>query len=86
VRPTEAKLAEIWCDVLEIPEVDRQDNFFTVGGDSLLVAKVVRHIRRIWPIAVTVRDLFERPELAELAHWIDQRTAGAPEESRAGRG
>lgn len=82
MHSTEAKLAEIWCDVLGIPEVERLDNFFTVGGDSLLVAKVVRHLRRTWPIAITVQDVIESPVLAEFATWIDQRTAQVPERSQ----
>ena len=86
MRPTEAELAEIWCAVLGIPEVESQDNFFTVGGDSLLVAKLVRRLRRAWPVEVVVRDVIENPVLAELASWIDQRTAQVPEESRADRG
>jgi hypothetical protein len=86
VNPTETRLAEIWCAALGIPEVGGQDDFFSVGGDSLLVAKVVRHIRRTWSIAVTVRDLIEYPVLSDLAHWIDQRAARVPEESRADRG
>jgi aryl carrier-like protein len=82
VNPTETRLAEIWRDVLEIPEVGRQDDFFEVGGDSLRVATAVRHIRRTWSIAITVRDLIECPVFADLAHWIDERTAEVPAENR----
>jgi hypothetical protein len=86
VNPTETRLAEIWCAVLGIPEVGRQDDFFAVGGDSLLVAKAVRHIRRTWPIGITVRDLIECPVLSDLAHWIDQRAAEVLAKPRADRG
>jgi len=86
VNPTEIRLAEIWCAVLGVPEVVRQDDFFAIGGDSLLVARAVRHIRRAWPIVITVRDLIECPVLADFARWIDQRTCEAAEEPRADRG
>ncbi|MER7583171.1 phosphopantetheine-binding protein [Kitasatospora sp. NPDC097691] len=85
MNPTEARLAEIWCTVLGISEVGREGDFFAIGGDSLLMAKVVGHIRRTWLIEITLRDLIERPVLSELALWIDERTTPVPEVSHAER-
>ncbi|WP_329486257.1 phosphopantetheine-binding protein [Kitasatospora sp. NBC_01246] len=85
LNPTEARLAEIWRTVLGISEVGREDDFFAIGGDSLLMAKAVGHIRRTWLIEINLRDLIERPVLSELAHWVDQRAADVPAASHAER-
>lgn len=85
MNQSEARLAEIWRTVLGISEVDREGDFFALGGDSLLMARIVGHIRRTWLIEVTLRDLIERPVLFELAHWIDQKTTHVSEVPSAER-
>ncbi|MGV9266123.1 phosphopantetheine-binding protein [Kitasatospora sp. NPDC003701] len=72
MNPTEAKLADIWCTTLRTSDVGRESDFFAIGGDSLLLSRVVGHIRRAWHIEITLRDLIERPVLSELAQWIDE--------------
>jgi len=68
---TERQLAIIWADVLKIDKVGREQDFFGLGGDSLLATKVVLQARRHWKIDFTVRVLLDRPVLADLAARID---------------
>ncbi|MEU6643640.1 phosphopantetheine-binding protein [Saccharomonospora sp. NPDC046836] len=68
---TEHQLAEIWAGVLKIDKIGREENFFNLGGDSLLATKVVLAARRRWQIDFTVRVLIDRPVLADLAEHID---------------
>ncbi|WP_051854979.1 thioesterase II family protein [Streptomyces sp. NRRL B-1347] len=72
---TERRLAEIWADVMRLDKdkVKRDQDFFDVGGDSLLATKVVLRVRKDWDIKITVRVLNDAPVLAELAERIDQR-------------
>ncbi|KAG0362902.1 hypothetical protein BGZ54_008442, partial [Gamsiella multidivaricata] len=62
----EIMLAAIWSQLLKIERISRHDNFFALGGHSLLVARMIDHLRRI-DLTVSVRSLFENPTLSALA-------------------
>ncbi|HEU0301538.1 MAG TPA: amino acid adenylation domain-containing protein, partial [Longimicrobium sp.] len=62
----EAKLAEVWAEVLGVERVGRHDNFFELGGHSLLVVKLVERMRR-HGLHADIRALFTTSTLAELA-------------------
>ncbi len=62
----EAILADIWAQVLNLPRVGRHDNFFEIGGDSILSLQIVTKTRRAgWKI--TPRQLFECQTVSALA-------------------
>jgi amino acid adenylation domain-containing protein/non-ribosomal peptide synthase protein (TIGR01720 family) len=63
---TEAAVAAVWRAVLGVERVGVLDDFFTIGGDSILSMRVVARLRRAG-FDVSARDLFERPTVAELA-------------------
>ncbi|QCX81895.1 Linear gramicidin synthase subunit B [Streptomyces sp. YIM 121038] len=66
-RPgTEERLATIWADVLGVARVGARDNFFALGGDSILSIQIVSRARRAG-LAVTTKDVFRAPTVAELA-------------------
>jgi amino acid adenylation domain-containing protein len=68
---TEKTLAALWCDLLKIKSIGRRDNFFDLGGHSLLVIRAVSRVRKTFGVDVQLRNLFERPTVAELAEVID---------------
>lgn len=68
---TERQLAMIWADVLKLDKVGREQDFFGLGGDSLLATTVVLEVRGIWNVNFTVRVLIDTPVLADLAERID---------------
>ncbi|SEI20494.1 amino acid adenylation domain-containing protein [Pseudomonas asplenii] len=63
---TETSLAELWCEVLGVERVGRQDHFFELGGHSLLAVKLIERMRQIG-LSADVRVLFGQPTLAALA-------------------
>jgi amino acid adenylation domain-containing protein len=63
---TEAALADVFASVLKVEAVAIHDNFFTIGGDSIL-ALVVRSEAEKRGIAFDIDELFARPTVAELA-------------------
>ncbi|MEV5427837.1 non-ribosomal peptide synthase/polyketide synthase [Streptomyces sp. NPDC052701] len=63
---TERRIARIWADVLGVDEVGAHDNFFHLGGDSILTMQVVSRLRRDG-LYVATRDLFTHQTVAELA-------------------
>jgi amino acid adenylation domain-containing protein len=78
VRPrsdVEAKLAEMWQELLKVPEVGVEQNFFELGGHSLLVLQVMARIRRAFEVEIPVRVMFEEPTIAGIATEIEKALA-----------
>src|SRR5882724_8964136 len=65
-NPAEAALAEVVATVLGLPRVGVHDNFFALGGDSILSIQVVARARRLG-FALTPAQLFQHPTVARLA-------------------
>lgn len=70
--PVEETLAAIWVQVLKLNQVGVHDNFFDIGGHSLLGTQVVSRIRNRFDTQLSLRALFERPTIARLAQLITQ--------------
>ncbi|TJV07453.1 MAG: amino acid adenylation domain-containing protein [Mesorhizobium sp.] len=68
---TEKMVAALWCDLLQVESIGRDDNFFGLGGQSLLVMRAVSKMRKTFGVDVQLRNLFERPTVAGLAEVID---------------
>jgi amino acid adenylation domain-containing protein len=83
VGETEEALAAIWCELLGIPTVGRDDGFFARGGHSLLSMRLVAAIERRFGVRLPVKTVFEAPKLAELAARISQPPAALPESAVA---
>lgn len=73
VGETEARLAAIWADVLGRDRISRNDDFFALGGQSLLATRLVARVREQLGADLPLKALFETPVLSELAARI---TAG----------
>ena len=67
---TEKLLAEIWRQVLGLERVGVHDNFFDLGGQSLIATLVVSRTRKALNLDLPLRRLFESPTVAELAEVI----------------
>ena len=63
---TEQKLVQIWGQLLKQNNIGIHDNFFSLGGDSILSIQVVARARQV-DLRLTPGDLFEYPTIAELA-------------------
>ncbi|MDH6287891.1 amino acid adenylation domain-containing protein/non-ribosomal peptide synthase protein (TIGR01720 family) [Rhodococcus opacus] len=75
--PTEYALAEILADVLGASRIGMSDNFFDLGGNSLIATRVVARINNELGTGLTVRSLFESPTVGVLATVVDRTHAGA---------
>jgi amino acid adenylation domain-containing protein len=76
--PVEAKLYSAWADILGTDAISTGDNFFAIGGDSMLALRVVAKCKAAG-IALTVRDIFANPTLAGLAGIVDGNVLGPGE-------
>jgi amino acid adenylation domain-containing protein len=70
VTPVQRLLAGIWAEVLGCAQVGIHDNFFTLGGHSLMAAQVVTRIRQDAGADIEVVALFEHPTIAGLADVV----------------
>jgi amino acid adenylation domain-containing protein len=80
ITPTEEILAAIWSQVLGAEKVGRNDNYFTIGGDSIRAVQVAAKAQERG-LAVAVHDLFETPTIAALAKAVEHSEAAAPHEN-----
>jgi acyl-coenzyme A synthetase/AMP-(fatty) acid ligase/acyl carrier protein len=75
---TEQKLADIWSEVLRLDPIGIDDNFFEIGGHSLLAVKVIARVRKEFGVEVAMRSLFEEPTIAGFSRAIEKaRVSGA---------
>jgi acyl carrier protein len=70
VGETEQAVAAIWADLLGVERVGRHDDFFQLGGNSLLATRLVFRIRREMDVELSVSDVFEKPALSLLAQQL----------------
>lgn len=76
--PIEAQLSKIWAEVLGVESIGIYDNFFHLGGHSLLVTQLVFRVRETFQVELPLRSLFEMPTIADLAKNIEvARQTGA---------
>ncbi|WP_229929002.1 non-ribosomal peptide synthetase [Kitasatospora xanthocidica] len=82
--PAEQLIAAVWADVLGVPEVSADDNFFHLGGDSLTAVRVVGRVFDVFGM-VSPYTIFDAPTLAEFAAAVSSATGGErPELVRSG--
>jgi amino acid adenylation domain-containing protein/FkbH-like protein len=72
---TEEKLAGLWREVLQLKEVSVEDNFFNLGGDSLLAVRVISGIREIFNVEVLLTSLLSGATIRSLARVVDRAAA-----------
>ncbi|HEY3570035.1 MAG TPA: amino acid adenylation domain-containing protein, partial [Thermoanaerobaculia bacterium] len=80
----EEALAAIWQETLGVSRVGREDDFFDLGGHSLLVSRVASRVRADFGVGLSVRQMFEAPTLAELAAAVEA-AGGAVAAAPAGK-
>ncbi len=70
---TETRLGQIFAQVLEIEEIDIYDNFYDLGGDSILATQLLKELEQEFPGIVDISDIFAYPTIAQLSEYINQK-------------
>ena len=71
-------LADIWAEILELPDISRDDDFFNLGGDSLRGAVVAAQVHAALGIELSLGAIADHPTVSTLAAFIDEcRRTGA---------
>src|SRR5258708_1719658 len=71
VTPTEQVLTDIWRDVLENSSFGVNDDFFELGGDSVMAMRVRSRIHALLAADLSLSELFDHSTIARLALLID---------------
>ncbi|WDZ82888.1 non-ribosomal peptide synthetase [Micromonospora cathayae] len=82
---TEQRLARIWCDLLDLPSIGPDDDFFSLGGDSILVLEVFARLREQSPAVPGPNLIYRHRTLAGLAAAIDTAATDPARPPGAGR-
>lgn len=80
---TERRLAQVWQSVLGLPAVHRDDDFFAIGGDSIVALDVFARLRERFPVLPRPTVIYDHRTLAGLAAAIDEAAAGVPVDAAA---
>jgi tyrocidine synthetase-3 len=69
--PTEMIIFNIWCETLKTKDISLKDNFFDIGGNSLLAISVFSKIESAFNVDLGLRVFFDSPRIKDLAEAID---------------
>ena len=73
----ERVISGVWSEVLRRPDVGLDDNFFDIGGNSLLMVQAYTKLREATNVTLSVLDLFRYPTIRLLAGAISPPAVGA---------
>jgi len=65
-------IAEVWKAILNLDHIGKKDNFFDLGGHSLLLLKTQDLIEKTMKVKLSTTDLFKYPTVESLAEWIQK--------------
>ena len=71
IGEVEQTLAQVWQELLGVERVGRHDNFFDLGGHSLLLVQLIERLRQV-DLSVDLRSVFGTPVLMELATQLEK--------------
>ncbi|WP_345349110.1 amino acid adenylation domain-containing protein, partial [Rhodococcus olei] len=73
--PTEETLADLFADLLGLERIGVDDDFFELGGNSLIATRAIARFNADFGVRIDVREFFDSPTVAELALVIDGAAA-----------
>jgi aspartate racemase len=81
ITVVELQLTQIWKRILGVPAVGVRDNFFDIGGHSLLVVQVISEIHKVFHRSLPIAVFFQNPTIEGMAQALreDDHTQGEPE-------
>ena len=69
--PTEVALQKIWRETLDLDQIGVNDDFFQLGGHSLIATRVGSRVRERFAVELPIREIFASPTIAQLGALID---------------
>jgi acyl transferase domain-containing protein/acyl carrier protein len=69
----EQKIAQIWAEVLGLEEVDIHDNFYHLGGDSILATRLLKEMEKEYSGLIDITDIFTYQTVTEMAAYLERK-------------
>nr|WP_092071402.1 non-ribosomal peptide synthetase [Dendrosporobacter quercicolus]NSL49370.1 non-ribosomal peptide synthetase [Dendrosporobacter quercicolus DSM 1736]SDM25888.1 yersiniabactin nonribosomal peptide synthetase [Dendrosporobacter quercicolus] len=82
---TQQRLAVIWRSIFSLDRIGADDNYFALGGDSLLATKLSGMIRSSFGTEMSLASIFELPTIAQMAVHIERLLEKTPDQSEFGQ-
>jgi amino acid adenylation domain-containing protein/non-ribosomal peptide synthase protein (TIGR01720 family) len=79
---TEEFLVKVWKDLLRRPQVGIRNNFFDLGGHSLIATQMIAKVYQKYHVELPVRKIYESPTVFELAQAINAAVQNIPQTER----
>lgn len=83
MTPTEHIIAKVWSSALNIDQVERTDEFFAVGGHSVMAAQMVMQFREEFNVDLTLQNFLENTTVCALASVVERLTNEALDQNHA---
>ena len=71
---TEKKLEKLWCELFNLNQIGIEDNFFSLGGHSLLLTKLLLDLKKFFDFELSPHHFLKSPTIASLAKLIENKT------------
>jgi acyl carrier protein len=81
VKDTRQVLTQIFSQVLNLEQIEPEQDFFAIGGTSLLSLRVVWEVRQVLGVQLPARILYQRPTILELTAYLSATEEVDPEEA-----
>ena len=82
----EQRIARIWADVLGMPKIGVNDNFFEFGATSLLTQKTATALKNTWGYPVPVNKIYQFPTVAQLSNYLEGAQEIKPDDKPVSNG
>ncbi len=69
---TEKELSQLWSEMLGLDQVGIHDDFFELGGNSLVATRIMSRVRRTFQLQLPIKTLFDAPTVAGMGMIIEQ--------------
>jgi acyl-coenzyme A synthetase/AMP-(fatty) acid ligase/acyl carrier protein len=67
----EQVIAEVWSQVLGLERVSADDDFFALGGHSLIALRVIARLKKDFSLAISTKEVYRHPRLSDLARYVE---------------
>ncbi len=74
---TERIFAAVWREVLQIEQVGVEDNFFDLGGHSILIPEIIEMLHKAHGLSISMIDMFQYPTISAVAAIVDHKPSTA---------
>jgi amino acid adenylation domain-containing protein len=68
---SEKLIAEVWSEVLGRDRISADDDFFALGGHSLVALRVVARLKRSYGLPISTKQVYRHPRLSDLARYVE---------------